>query len=308
MYDLKTYEGITLLADQRIERYILAAASLPCYTGKQVAKERAKRMDAARQCAGKAVRAVKGKVGVIGIHGPIQQRLTSELMKAGGTAADEISLELDILLNTADVEAIVLHVDSPGGNSYGIEELSDKIFAGRARKPIYASVDSMACSAAYWLATAASALWCTPGGDVGSVGVYSVHIDEGKALEQAGLSVTLITAGEFKAEGFGHVPLTDAARAARQESVDKTYAKFIDALARNRGVKPSEVKEKFGKGRAVDADAALEAKMIDKVATFEQMMAQLTGGAGEGSSSRAAALEMKRLRHEQRMREAAWLK
>src|SRR6185369_6721615 len=305
MFNVKSLNGTTLLADQRIERHIYAAAMLPCFTAREVAEERGRRMEEAKQAGGRAVRAVEGKIAVIGVHGPIEQHVSSALMKAGGTSCDEISAALDACMATSDVAAIVLHVDSPGGSSYGVEELSDKIFAARQKKPIYAIADSLSASAAYWLATSAETLWCTPGGDVGSVGVFSIYIDESKAIEAMGLAVTLIRAGEYKAEGIGLGPLSKDAIAHRQNSVDETYGKFTDSLARNRSVSKSVVRSDFGKGRMFGAEQALAAKMIDRIGSFETMMTQLTGS---GTSSKAAAMDMKRKQNEQRKREAEWLK
>jgi signal peptide peptidase SppA len=226
----------------------------------------------------------------------------------GGTCCDEISMQLDAVLADPSVNAVVFHVDSPGGGVYGIEELSDKIYNARAKKPCYSIADSEACSAAYWLATAAQTVCCTPGGMVGSVGVFSVHLDRSKELEQAGIKVTLIKAGKRKAEGFPSEPLDEDARASMQDSVNETYGKFIDALARNRhDVSKADVREKFGQGGVVSADAALAAKMIDRVCSFEDLMQRLTGYAGTGSPSNMAAVNMLKLRQDQRERETEFM-
>jgi signal peptide peptidase SppA len=190
---------------------------------------------------------------------------------------------------------------------YGVEELSDKIFAARDRKPIYSIADSMACSAAYWLATSAQTVCCTPGGDVGSVGVYCLHIDESEMLKGLGVKVSWIHAGKYKVEGNSAEPLDDEARANLQASVDETYGKFIDALSRNRhDVSKADVRANFGQGRVMSAAKALGAKMIDRIDTFENLMAKLTGSGGQGSASRAASVEMQRMRHAARERGMAF--
>lgn len=293
-----------------------------CFTGREVAAERKQRLAEARQAgslalqgsgvdhveeraAARPIRAAKGKVGVIPVHGPVEQRLTSALMKLGGTSTEEVGAALDALLNDSSVEAIVLHVDSPGGGIYGVEELSDKIYAARGRKKIYAMADSLAASAAYWIATAAETVVVTPGGDVGSVGVYAIHVDKSKALEKEGLSVTLARAGKYKAEFAPFAPLGDATKGHLQEVVDGSYQKFLAALKRNRGVSLEHVRKEFGEGRLVGAAPSVERKMADRVMTFDQLLARLTGGSGGEGGGRASADVLRRRLAHQRMKEVA---
>ena len=285
------------VAAYRRER--LEAAKAPqCFQGSGVDDP------AERNMAAGAVRGVKGRVGVIGVYGPIQQRMTSELMKAGGTSCEEISTALDSLLADKHCDAICLDVDSPGGSSYGTEELADKIFAARGQKKIYACANSMAASAAFWTASAASTLCCTPGGDVGSVGVYTMHVDQSKAMDAAGIRVSLIHAAKFKVEGNPFEKLDDEAKEHYQQMVDMTYGKFCQALARNRDVPLGDVRKNFGQGRLVPADAAMAAKMCDRVMTLQELIGKLTGGAGGGAK---AAQHMRRLQQDQRKRVAQLL-
>jgi len=153
---------------RRIAAQVLRVVGCP--TGRDLATHRRELLDDAKQTAAKAVRAAKGRIGVIPVYGPVDQRYTSQIEKAGGTPLEYVSAAFDTLMADPAITAIVLDVDSPGGSSYGVEELSDKIFAGRGAKKIYAVANSMACSAAYWIASAAEVLCCTPGGDVGVQG------------------------------------------------------------------------------------------------------------------------------------------
>lgn len=256
-----------------------------------------KRADAPR-----AIRAVKGKVGVIPIYGPVDQRMTVELEKACGTPLDFVSTAFDNLMANASVGAIVLHVDSPGGSTYGTEELATKIFNARGTKPIYAMVDSMACSAAYWIGTSADMVICTPGGDVGSVGVYCMHMDQSKAMEEDGVAVTMISAGRYKTELSPFGPLSDDAKASLQESVDATHEKFIGALKRNRGTSAENVRTNYGEGRVVAADKALVKGMIDRIMPMETLMAKLMGGGVDAANGSKVKAEVLRMRHAQAKR------
>jgi signal peptide peptidase SppA len=237
----------------------------------------------------KAIRAVKGKVGVIPIHGPVDQHWSSELAKSGGTSIDFIARALDIGLANPGIGAIVLHMDCPGGTSYGVQELSDKIYKARAEKPIYAMIDSMACSAGLWIGSAATMMICTPGGDTGSHGVYRMHVDESAALEEEGVKITFVHAGKYKVEYAPTMPLSEDAKARMQERVDATYDKFTAALKRNRNTTADHVKKNYGQGRVLSADEALAVGMIDRIMAFEDLLAKLTGDGAANVSAGAAA-------------------
>ena len=300
-FDLKALNGsLWLMEPHRLKLAVQRALHLPCPSPRDLVAYRAERLALAREAASKAIKSQKGKVGVVPIWGPVEQRMSDRLWKNGGTSTEEVGVALDALLADNSVSAIVLHVDSPGGSAYGTQELSDKIYAAREQKVVHAIADSMAASAGYWIASAANSLSVTPGGDVGSVGVYAMHIDESKALEGEGIKVTAIHAGKYKVEGAWWDPLGEDARANFQAEVDHTYGKFVSALARNRGVGKKRVEEDFGQGRLLNAEKALEAGMVDKILTFQELMSQLMGKGSEGKS--AASVEVLRLRHEQAKR------
>lgn len=288
-----------LIEPNRFQRLLAQVLSIPvCPSARGLVLERQRRLEDA--VSPRALRGVKGKVGIIPIYGPLEQRLSAEGFKAGSTSTEDVSMSLDRLVADASVDAIVLHMDSPGGVSYGIEELGDKIYAARDKKKIYAIADSQMCSAAYWLGSAAGQVCCTPGGDVGSIGVYTAHIDQSKALESQGVKISLISAGEHKTLGNPFEPLPPEARSWLQEQVDYTYSKFLNTLKRNRSVTLSHVREKFGQGKVMNADQALVAGMIDRIMTFGELLARLTGNSLQ--QVKDVHMDVLRLRQAQRLR------
>lgn len=221
--------------------------------------------------------AAKG-VAVLPMVGVVSQRLSimDEISGGGSVSTDSFARVLRGAVNDPDVGAIVLDVDSPGGSVYGVAELSKQIFEARQSKPIYAVANSLAASAAYWLATSAEKLFVTPSGEVGSVGVLAVHEDRSEADAKEGYKYTVVKAGEFKAEDAPYTPLTDQARAFLQSRVDDYYGMFIDALARNRGMKRREVDANFGQGRVFGAKDAVSRNMADSIKTLDEVVAMLT--------------------------------
>ena len=93
-----------------------------------------------------------------------------------------------------------------------------------------------ALSAAYAIASAADRLYVTRTGEVGSIGVVAVHVDESGADAKAGLAWTFVFAGERKVDGNAHEPLSERARTTIQADVDRLYAEFCSLVASNRGI------------------------------------------------------------------------
>lgn len=215
------------------------------------------------------------KIAVVPLHGVVQQRgsFFSELF--GDTSLDSFNAMFDAAIADPKVKSVLLHIDSPGGSVYGVPETAARVFSARGTKPIVAIADSMSASAAYFIASAADRLYVTPSGEVGSIGVYSIHVDESKALEAEGIKVTITKAGKYKAEGNPYEPLSAEAAEYEQRQVDAIYTDFVDAVAKHRGTTPGKVKAEFGQGRTVQAREAVSLGMADRVATMDQVISRM---------------------------------
>jgi signal peptide peptidase SppA len=216
-------------------------------------------------------------VAILPLFGTIFPRANLMTDMSGATSAERFGTQFDQMLKDPNVGAIVIDVDSPGGQVSGIEELSKKIFDARGQKPIIAVADHLMASAAYWIGTAADEVVVSPSADVGSIGVFAVHQDVSVALEQSGIKVSLISDGKFKTEANPYQPLSEEARAAIQARVSDAYDAFVGAVARNRGVNPAAVRGGFGEGRVVGAQEAVNLGMADRVATLEETINKLLG-------------------------------
>jgi signal peptide peptidase SppA len=220
----------------------------------------------------KAVAKQDGAVALIPIRGVIANRMSMMDDISGGTSSEALAKSFQAAVLDGAIKAIIFDVDSPGGAFSGCEELSSMIYAARGKKPIIAHVNSKAASAAYYIASAADEIVVTPSGSVGSIGVLGVHDDLSGALEQAGVKKSIISAGKFKADGNPFEPLDDATRARIQASVDSAYDMFVRAVARNRSVALSAVREGFGQGDMLDAGPALAEGMVDRIGTLEETL------------------------------------
>ena len=214
-----------------------------------------------------------GAIAVVGVYGTITQRASMMSICDGGTSTQAISQALRQANADETVSHIVLDIDSPGGSVYGVAELAAEIRA--SAKPVTAIANSLAASAAYWLGTAAAEFYVTPGGEVGSIGVWMAHEDWSKAMADAGVATTLISAGKFKVEGNPYGPLEGEARDFMQSRVNDYDGAFTRGVAKGRKVSVDQVRGGMGQGRVLGADQAKAENMVDGVMTFDQVLRQV---------------------------------
>jgi len=219
-----------------------------------------------------------GSVAVIPLSGFLSQKPSLFSMLFGGTSVEAFAREVVAALGDQSIGAVVLDVDSPGGEVFGVTEAATAIRAARGTKPLVAVANPIAASAAYWLAAQADEVVVTPSGLAGSVGVFTVHQDVSKALEQQGVGVRFISYGRRKTEGNPVEPLSEDALASIQARVDEAGRTFEADVAKGRGVSVAKVHSDFGEGGILTASQAVAAGAADRVATLDEVVGRLVGG------------------------------
>lgn len=218
-----------------------------------------------------------GNVAVIPIHGTLVQKTGALRPVCGMTGFDGIRQSFLSAIEDSGVQAIVLDVDSPGGEVAGCFDLVDAIYNARGDKPIHAILSETAYSAAYALASAADRITVPRTGGTGSIGVVCMHVDWSRALSGAGLKVTFIQYGDRKADGRPEIPLSKEAFAAFQEQIDTMGELFVETVARNRDMSTREVREM--EAATYLGSAGVEQGLVDRVAApdaaFRALLAEL---------------------------------
>lgn len=214
-----------------------------------------------------------GRVAVLSFRGLVNYEIE---FQPYAVSTKHFARTMRELAGDTSIKSIVIVFDSPGGMVTGTPEAADAVFAAREAKKVTAVVDTMAASAAYWVASQCSEIVCLPSGfGVGSIGVRMMHVECSAMLEAEGIRFTHIFSGEFKTEGNMTEPLTDAARARYQLECDAIYGDFIAAVARGRQVTKGEVLEKFGKGRLLMPAEAKKLGMLDRLELLEDSYRRL---------------------------------
>jgi signal peptide peptidase SppA len=219
-------------------------------------------------------------VAVLPVTGVLVKRPTILGFFLAEAVTESLAAGFKAALADPQVNAIVLHIDSPGGMVDGVESLASLVHGARGRKPVVALIDGLGASAAYWLASAADRVFITgETTQVGSIGVVATHIDRSKADERRGVKVTEIVAGRFKRIASEHAPLGTEGRAMLQDVVDRIYTVFVEAVARQRGIAAEQVVAT--EGRIFIGKQAIEAGLVDGTATLDRLIAALApGGSG----------------------------
>lgn len=219
-----------------------------------------------------------GDIAVIDIAGFLTPKPNILTMLFGGTSAAGAAAAVRAAMAEPSIGAVVLSVDSPGGAVFGIPEAAAVMRSVRGSKPFIAVVDPFMASAAYYLGSQADEVVASPSSITGSIGVIVTHLDESEALKQAGLTVTEITHGRRKAEGSSVKPLSDEARAAIQARVDYYGGLFESDVAKGRQVSVATVRAKYGEGAVFTAKDAQSAGLVDRIATMDEVLAELATG------------------------------
>lgn len=214
-------------------------------------------------------------VAVVPVFGTLVTRSSYLAALSGLTSYAEVGQNIESAFADPSARAVLLEIDSPGGEVGGLFDLCDKIAALKAQygKPLWALAHEGALSAAYAIASKADKIVLTQTAEVGSIGVVAVHVDESGADEQAGLAWNFIYAGGRKVDGNPHEPLADRAREEIQADVDGLYAAFVALVSKNRGLQAETVR---GTEAGVYRGAsALDAQLADAVMSREAALAAL---------------------------------
>ena len=230
-------------------------------------------------------------VAILPLEGVIAKRMNLFSQISGGTSSQLLGANLRQAIDDPAVHSIILSIDSPGGTVDGTQILADAVRAGRDVKPIVAFASGTIASAAYWIGSAAQAVYVADGTTVvGSIGVVATHVDVSQQEAQRGLKTTEIYAGQYKRIASQYGPLTDAGRQSMQDQVDYTYSLFVSAVAENRGVSVDTVLKDMADGRVFMGQQAIDAGLVDGVSTIEALIATLNQERGVPASQKRAGV------------------
>lgn len=228
----------------------------------------------------------RGSVALLPVTGVISRYATMFSAICGGTSTQILARDFNAALNDPTVKSIVLNIDSGGGEAKGIHELAEMIYQARGQKRVIAYVGGAGCSAAYWIASAASEVVLDATACVGSVGTVltmrrrkSKPDDDYEEIEMVSSQSPKKRLDPTSAEG----------KEAYQAELDELADVFVDRVARNMGVARDKVLSEFGQGGVLIGESAVEAGMAHRLGSLEGVINELSKGSFSVSTNKVGA-------------------
>ena len=207
-------------------------------------------------------------IAVLPVVGPLFRYANLFTKVSGASSYELLAKDFTQAVENPDVKAIILNIDSPGGEVNGCAEFADMIHEARGVKPIIAYASGDAASGAYWIAAAADEIVVSKTSALGSIGVVGVY--RGNKGEDA---VEVVSSqSPYKRLD----PDTDDGRARLQKRIDAMADVFVDAVAKYRGVASSHVQNHYGSGDVFIGDAAVKQGLADRIGLFEKLLFELS--------------------------------
>lgn len=196
------------------------------------------------------------KIGVIRIEGTIM-------------SSDDILKQLKKYRKKSAIKAIVLRINSPGGTVAPAQEIYAEIIKTKKKKPVVASMETVAASAAYYISSSADRVVASPGTITGSIGVIMMLPDIHNIIDKIGVSVNIIKAGKFKDIGSGVKPLSPEERDILESFATEIHEQFISDVAEGRKGKIEKDKLKeIADGRFFSGEKAKAMGLVDDMGNF----------------------------------------
>lgn len=201
------------------------------------------------------------KVGVVKVQGII-------------TESERINAWIQKLARDTDIRGVIVRINSPGGGVAPSQEIYSELRRLARKKPVVASMGSVAASGGYYIACAAESIVANPGTITGSIGVKAQLADFRQLMDKIGIQDETITSGPYKDAGSPTHPLTPEEKAYFQALVDDLYEQFVHDVAEGREMDVEQVR-KYADGRAYTGRQAKEFELVDYLGGMSQAIERI---------------------------------
>jgi len=210
----------------------------------------------------------QAKVALIDVEGVLSGDHQDSIFGSSDSAV--VALKEKLKLAEADplVKAVIVRIDSPGGDVTTSDILYNELVAFKSRKkvPVVAAFMGLAASGGYYLASGCDAIVAHPTCVTGSIGVIALHVSLTGLLDKIGVKVEALKSGPNKDMGSPFREMTPEDRKLLQALIDQFYARFVGVVAEGRKGKLTEDQVRaLADGRVFTAQQALEAKLVDRI-------------------------------------------
>ncbi|MEO7723083.1 MAG: signal peptide peptidase SppA [Chthoniobacterales bacterium] len=211
------------------------------------------------------------KIAVISLRGLIS---TSIAGNVGESMVDDLRWQFEQARNDDKVRAVVLEIDSPGGEVTASDMIYNAVVKTRAKKPVVVYMESLAASGGYYVACGGKYLMANETSITGSIGVIIQTLNYQQLFDKIGLASVVFKSGKFKDMLNGARPITPEERDYIQSFVMKTYDKFLGIVAKERNLPADSLRNGIADGRIISGRDALDFKLIDGLGQIEDAYAK----------------------------------
>jgi protease-4 len=210
--------------------------------------------------------ATTDKIAVITMRGLISSSLPGTVTDS---MVDDMRAALQQARDDSRVKAIVLEIDSPGGEVTASDAIYSALVKVRARKPVVIYMDSLAASGGYYVSCGGKFLMASDTTITGSIGVIIQTLNYEQLFNKVGLASVVFKSGKFKDMLNGARPITPEERELVQSFIMKTYDKFLGIVAKERNLPADLLRNTIADGRILSGKDAFEHKLIDGLGELE---------------------------------------
>ncbi len=217
-----------------------------------------------------------GSIGILTVAGEIVDGHAGPGTAGGDTIAEAMERGLD----SGDLRALVVRVDSPGGSVLASEQIRRAVLAAKQRGlPVVISMGSVAASGGYWVATAGDIIFAEPSTITGSIGVFGILPSFEGSLQRLGIGVDGVRTTPLSGEpDLLRGPSPEANRLL-QTGIESTYRRFIQLVAEARHLTPERVNE-IAQGRVWSGGAARQLGLVDRFGGLDDAVREAARRAG----------------------------
>ena len=206
------------------------------------------------------------KIALIRLDGMISYRRNGGV---DGNMVDDLKEAFQQASNDPRVKAVVLSVDSPGGEVTAGDTIHHALGKLTAKKPVVIFINSIGTSAAYYIACAGSWIMCSDTSFTGSIGVIISTLNYKELFGKIGLQSVIFKSGQFKDALNGARDLTEEEKTYFQGLVMQTYDRFLNIVASSRHLDATTLRNGIADGRVLSGRDAYNAKLIDQLGYVE---------------------------------------
>ena len=207
-----------------------------------------------------------GVVQVIYAEGEITQANISPFAAGASTIGAGLGDRLREAAEDDDVKAVVLRMNSPGGDAFLSEQLWHAVKQLRSKKPVVVSMGDYAASGGYYISSAANRIVAQPNTLTGSIGIFGLFPNFSELVQKVGVNVEVVKTNDFAdlTISMPYKPLTNEQRALIQRHVERGYDIFLSRVAEGRHMTKAQV-DSVGQGRVWLGRKAQTLGLVDKL-------------------------------------------